>query len=353
MQLETGNWRLEIIDYMIMRKRFIIPIIVIVVIILIGTGVIVWWGDNSKPVSSTTNPIRFVIPRGRSASEVGNMLHKEGLIRNPLAFKIYLQVTNRTKTVQAGEFKLSPSLSLPEIVDVLYKGPLEIWVTIPEGLRREEVVDRFISGLELQGESATNFKSEFLTASKGKEGYLFPSTYLFPRDVSALKVVDTLTQTFQKRYDDARKGKTVRTKLTLEDTVTLASLIERETKTDAERPIVAGILFNRLDIGMALQVDATVQYAIASAKCLLPSACSSWWPTVLLNDLDINSSYNTYKFTDLPPAPIANPGASSLSAALFPEDSDYFYYIHEPNGQIHYAKTLTEHNANVRKYLGK
>jgi UPF0755 protein len=337
-----------------MKKRFLIPVSLLFAFLLFGLGGFVWWKENTKPVSSTASAVRFVIPKGRSAAEIGSELYKQGLIRNPLTFKVYLQLMGKTKTVQAGEFKLSPSLSLPEIVDALYKGPLEIWVTIPEGLRREEVVEKFVTGLELQGDSATAFRSDFLTASKNKEGYLFPSTYLFPRDVSSGKVVDTLTQTFQRKLDEAKAGKISQNNLSLEDTVTLASLIERETKTDTERPVVAGILLNRLRIGMALQVDATVQYALANLQLTTNNLQpKSWWPTVLLNDLEITSPYNTYKQTGLPPAPIANPGASSLSAALFPEENNYFYYIHDPSGQIHYAVTLSEHNANVRKYLGR
>lgn len=314
----------------------------------------VWWTQNSKAVSNDSNFVSFVISKGSSATVVGSNLYKQGLIRNTLAFKIYLQLTNRTKTVQAGEFKLSPSQNLRDIVNSLYKGPLEIWVTIPEGLRREEVVEKFITGLKLQDRLADGFRSEFLAASKNKEGYLFPSTYLFPRDISASNIVDTLTQTYQKKLNEVTAGRISKTNLSTDDTVTLASLIERETKTDEERPIVAGILLNRLKIGMALQVDATVQYALATINCSKSTfGCKNWWPTVLLGDLELNSPYNTYKYTGLPPAPIANPGLSSLTAALFPEDTGYLYYIHDSSGQIHYAKTLSEHNANVRKFLGK
>jgi UPF0755 protein len=133
--------------------------------------------------------------------------------------------------------------------------------------------------------------------------------------------------------------------LTFVEAVTLASIIERETKTDAERPIVAGILINRLNAGMPLQVDAAVQYAIGTSK--------DWWPILGLTDLKINSPFNTYKFAGLPPAPIANPGLSSLKAAFAPTATSYWYYIHDSTGQIHYAKTLAEHNANIAKFLGR
>jgi UPF0755 protein len=133
--------------------------------------------------------------------------------------------------------------------------------------------------------------------------------------------------------------------LSFADSVILASILERETKTDAERPVVAGILINRLNLGMPLQVDATVQYAVGTSK--------DWWPILTLEDLKVNSLYNTYKYAGLPPGPIANPGLSSLKAAFNPAQTDYLYYIHDPTGQIHYAKTLAEQNANIAKYLGK
>ena len=129
------------------------------------------------------------------------------------------------------------------------------------------------------------------------------------------------------------------------DQVILASLIERETKTDSERPIVAGIMMNRLEVGMALQIDAAVQYAVGTSK--------NWWPILTRDDLASSSPYNTYKFAGLPPSPIANAGLSSLMAAANPSKTDYWYYIHGTDGVIRYASTLSEHNENIRKYLGK
>ncbi|KKR62981.1 MAG: Aminodeoxychorismate lyase, partial [Candidatus Woesebacteria bacterium GW2011_GWA1_40_43] len=132
--------------------------------------------------------------------------------------------------------------------------------------------------------------------------------------------------------------------LTLKEIIMLASIIERETKMDEERPMVAGVLINRLNIDMGLQADATVQYAVGTA--------GNWWPILTKEDLLVNSPYNTYRFRGLPPAPIANPGLSSITAAVFPEESDYLYYLHDAKGQAYFARTLAEHNENVRQYLG-
>jgi UPF0755 protein len=248
-----------------------------------------------------------------------------------------LRVTGQITKIQSGEFKLTPSYSLFQTVNTIFKGPVELWVTIPEGLRREEIVQKFANGL---GKDAT-FVTDFLQASKGKEGYLFPDTYLLPRDMTAATIVKKMTDTFASKTQNLKNN----SGLSFDQAIVLASLLERETKTDAERPIVAGILIKRLNSDWPLQIDATVQYAVGTPK--------NWWPILTLDDLSIKSAFNTYKNQGLPPFPIANPGISSIKAVLNPVESDYWYYIHDNSGQIHYAKTLAEHNANIAKYLGK
>lgn len=317
-----------------MKKLLFLPLLAM---LAIATGV-VWFYINSQPVSVGKTFTNFVIVKGSSASQIGNKLESGGLIKSALAFKIYVRLTGQSGKLQSGEFRLSPSFTLFQNVTALFSGPVELWVTIPEGLRREEIAAKFATSLGKD----TVFTNEFLLASKGKEGYLFPETYLFPTEASAAAIVKKMTDTFNTKI----QGLTSKVpNLAFFESVTLASIIERETKTDAERPMVAGILINRLDAGMPLQVDAAVQYAVGNSK--------NWWPILSLADLKIDSKYNTYKYAGLPPAPIANPGLSSLKAALAPTSNDYWYYIHDSEGQIHYAKTLAEHNANVAKYLGK
>jgi UPF0755 protein len=285
-----------------------------------------WFYQNIKPVSATESFKDFLIVKGSGAIQIGNKLEKEGLIKSALAFKVYVQVTSASSKILAGEYRLSPNMSLLEVVGQLKRGPAEIWVTIPEGLRREEVASKFTSALGKD----ENFKKEFLAISDGEEGYLFPDTYLFPKTASASAIVNKMTSTFESVTKDLNLTS---------DQVILASLIERETKTNEERPVVAGILMNRLDIGMALQVDATLQYVKGT------------WGVVTTADKSLNSPYNTYKFASLPPGPIANPGLSSLKAAANPADTEYFYYLHDSKGNIYYAETLDEHDENIRKYL--
>jgi len=317
-----------------MKKLLFLPLLVVFTVATVA----IWFYINVQPASNNKNFNYFVINKGSSASQISNKLQSSGLIKSALAFKIYIQFTGQSGKFLSGEFRLTPSFSLFQTADTLFKGPVELWVTIPEGLRREEIAVRFAQVLNKD----SSFITEFLQASKGKEGYLFPDTYLFPMDASASAIVKKMTDTFTAKTQGLiPEGPN----LSFAETVTLASIIERETKTDTERPIVAGILIKRLDAGWPLQVDATVQYAVGMA--------SDWWPILTKDDLTIKSYYNTYKYAGLPPSPIANPGLSSLKAAFAPQESDYWYYIHDSQGQIHYARTLSEHNANIAKYIEK
>lgn len=325
-----------------MKKLFFAPLIVILLI----TAALVWFYINAQPVSGGRSFSNFVIAKGSSASQIGNKLQSAGFVKNGFAFKVYVQFTGQSAKLQAGEFRLSPSLSLFQTVDTLFKGPLEIWVTVPEGLRREEIADKFATALDKD----STFVDGFLQASKGEEGYLFPDTYLFPMDASASAIVNKMIGTFESKTSNLTVSGS---NLSFKEAVTLASLLERETKTNEERPVVAGILIKRLEAGWPLQVDASVQYAVATTKCSVQGAKCDWWAPLTKDDLSINSPYNTYKFQRLPPSPIANPGLSSLQAAFNPTPSPYWYYIHDQDGKIHYAKTLEEHNANIAKYLGK
>lgn len=304
-------------------------------ILVVSAGI--WFYQNSQPVSNIEKYDYIVISRGVSASQIGNKLEEAGFIKSALAFKIYVQFTGQSEKLQSGEFRLTPSHSLFQTVDLLFKGPVELWVTIPEGLRREEIAQKV--ALSLGKDDA--FVTEFLAETKGKEGYLFPDSYLFPREVTAASVAKKMIETFDSKTGDLSNN----SGLSFEQAIVLASLIERETKTNEERPVVAGILIKRLNAGWPLQVDASVQYAVGTSK--------DWWPTLTLEDLSIKSGYNTYTQKGIPPAPIANPGISSIRGALNPTDSEFWYYIHDLKGQIHYARTLEEHNENIAKYLSK
>jgi UPF0755 protein len=327
-----------------MKKILLISLILVILI----SGGLFWWLKNVEAPTEEKNYLDLVISKGSSATQIANKLKEIGLIKSPLAFRIYVQITNQAGKIPSGEYRLSSNLSLFNLVSQLIKGPTGVWVTIPEGLRREEIANEFTAALGQDNQ----FTQEFLNLSKGQEGFLFPDTYLFLKNASPSAVVNKMTATFDKRVDSKMKDDIKASGRSLAEVINLASLVERETKTDEERPVVAGVLLKRIEIGMPLQVDATVQYAIANSKLQIPNyKLENWWVETTIEDRKINSKYNTYKYAGLPPTPIANPGLSSIKAAIYPQDSPYLYYLHDANGQIHYATTLEEHNVNIRKYI--
>ena len=325
-------------------KKFSLLLVPVILLLFALIGGYVWYQGALGAPSNNEEIKRVVITKGASSEKIANTLQEAGVVKSALAFRLYTQLNNQTRNIPAGQFDVPQNLTVPEVMAELRKGPSQIWVTVPEGLRREEIPDRFIEVLGLEGEEAASFRAEFLQASEGMEGYLFPDTYLFPPEVTAATAVSTMRNTFDQKFTAEEQAKLDNLGLTLDEAVTLASLLERETFTKEERPVVAGILFNRLEIDMPLQIDATVQYAVGEP--------GNWWPKELTRDQIQNtrSPYNTYLNTGIPPAPIANPGLTSLLAIANPEDTDYFYYIHA-DGKIYYAEDLEGHNANIARYL--
>jgi UPF0755 protein len=175
---------------------------------------------------------------------------------------------------------------------------------------------------------------------------LFPDTYLVSKSISAEALLNHLHNTFENKVLLVLDDDINNSELSLKQILTLASLVQRESANDAEMPLIAGILFNRLDIGMPLQVDATLQYIKAYS-----SAEQNWWPTPTAADKNLDSPFNTYQKIGLPPSPICNPGLTAIEAVLTPQSTSAFYYIHDLSGKIHIAETLEGHNANVNQYL--
>jgi len=305
------------------------PFIGLLFLLGLSFGLFLFYRWATSPVNfKKTQPQIFVVPQGQSATIIAKRLKTEGFIKSRTVFKLLVDRKDLTTKLQAGDFRLSPSMNLNTIIDSLTHGSLDYWITFPEGLRVEEYADK------LAGKSAVN-PQEFILAAKPYEGQLFPDTYLIPQTASAQDIVTLLTDTFKEKSPTQDK-----------DLIILASLIEREAKHAQDRPLVSSVLHNRLKIGMALQIDATVQYILGQTD--------QWWKRNLSKeDLQTSSPYNTYLHPGLPPKSIANPGLDSLQAALNPAKTDYLYYVSDSSGYNHYATDLDGHNANVKKFLGK
>lgn len=317
----------------IMRKGLIVLIILIVVIV----GFIAWWKNGLSAVDSKDKSQKmFVIPKGTAIRTVGNELKREGLIKDPVVFFLYIKQNNLDKNIQAGSYRLSPSMDLPKIMDTLGHGTIDIWVTIPEGYRAEEIA-------AILKQNIPSYNDSWVEALKNEEGYLFPDTYLIPKDADVSTVISTLTNNFYTKIATIGLSKETPG---LSKIITIASLIEREAKYADDRPFVSSVIANRLDNGMALQIDATVQYIYG-----YNASTKKWWNEPTASQLKIPSLYNTYVHPGLPPAPICNPGLSAIEAAAHPSNTDYVYYVNDSKGKLHFATTLAEHNRNIEKYL--
>ncbi len=323
--------------------------VVLVVLSVASLSAYFWWKTQTAAPGLSDVEKSVIITKGSSGETIGRKLHEAGVIKNELAFKIYLRINNLSGKLPVGEFDIAQNLTVEEVIAVIQKGPQQVWITIPEGIRREQVPSRFVSGLGLTGAAADTFFDSFLALTEKEEGYLYPDTYLVPKEITAQGVVTMLKNEFQKNYIAIVKQTPI--EMTDNEIVTLASLIERETLKGEERPMVSGILYNRLQLGMPLQVDATVQYTLANMRCRNLKSCEDWWPTVLRGDYTIVAPFNTYKISGLPPHAIASPSKTALEAAATPKTNDYIYYLHDKGGTIHYARTLEEHNTNIAKYI--
>lgn len=316
------------------KNRKVIVLLGIIGLILLGA--LLWWKNGLTPANANNRSSKiFLVQKGSNIREIANNLKKEGLIKDPVVFFLLVKQLGIDNKIQAGDFRLSPSMNAQKIAESLTHGSLDVWITIPEGKRAEEIAEILEDTMPLYNESWRQTLIQY-------EGYLFPDTYLIPRDANIEYVVELLRNTFDLRFATVQNT----TNLTQEQIVILASMIEREVKHQEDRPIVSSVIHNRLEIGIPLQIDATVQYALG-----YHAGGRTWWKKGLTrDDLQIDSLYNTYKYPGLPPGPISNPGLSVLQAAANPANTDYLFYITDRSGINRYTRTNEEHNANIKKY---
>lgn len=333
--------------------------------LLAGTTYLYWqrWytGGIVESSSDSTEVVQIVISEGANAQEIGSLLLEKGLIADLNLWKIYVKLN--PLSLFAGSYSLPQNSSMEEIALILSKpAPKKgIWITIPEGKTREVTMEYFEKNLA--GFSEGNFSiaefdditknpdkhkfsadiQNFLDKYKPKdvslEGFLYPETYSFETDYTAQDVVEAMLKQFMAEVEslDIKASE-----YEFYEALTLASIVEKESLGVDDRPYVASVFANRLEINMLLQSDATVNYALGKSE-RRPS----------YSDIKTDSPYNTYKYAGLPPTPINSPRLASIAASLDPVDSDYLYFIHEEDGTPHFGETLKEHNRNVCKYLDK
>ena len=279
----------------------------------------------------------FNIPEGSSIKDIGKVLAEHRLIIDNVGFPFIVRVLHYDKSLKSGQYQVSDVHSVFQLLDILNKGvaPKQIKVTIPEGFTVEDIAK------VLYQKGVIKNSKDFILKAQKYEGFLFPDTYFFLKGESVEAVIKKMKSRFYevlpKDYEDKAEEKG----LTLYQAVILASIVEKEAKFDEDRPLVASVFLNRLKVGMPLQSDATINYVLKDKKLWLTD-----------KDLKIDSPYNTYTHTGLPPTPICNPGLKSLLAVVNAPKTDYYYFLTTKSGKAVFEKTLEEHNRDIRKYYG-
>lgn len=322
-----------------------------IVLSLFVGGALFWFvKEISQSAGGQGEPVVFEVKPGATGRGIAEELAGRKLISNPLAFRLLLSYKEKKEgaTLRAGHFKVDPSDDLKDVLDNLLEGDvLTRKATVPEGFTLEQTA----RSLEEQGicsgadfyaaldSDTLNLGWEF---PRELEGYLFPSTYEFPWECTGELAVRQMTSQFRASVEPLWEKRRKTAPLDLNDTIILASLVEREAQVPSERPTIAGVYINRIRKGMKLECDATVQFALGKQKAVL-----------LYSDLEIASPYNTYRYQGLPPGPICSPGLASIEAAMSPKKSDYLFYVRNDvknDGSHVFGRDFYEHEANIARY---
>lgn len=316
--------------------------------------------DIEKPASEADVPVLFSIEEGETAVSIAARLEEMGLIRDADLFRLYLRNQGIDAHLEAGDYDLNPKMNMVEIAQALQHARVEeIVVTIPEGWRAEQVAeflekqdimdgDKFMEMVESGGDFDYDFLRDRPAGSPTSlEGFLFPETYRIPKGAGPEALLQRMLNTFDRRVTTEMRAKAAQEGWTLYEAVTLASIVEREAVVPEERPVIASVYLNRLSAGMLLGADPTVQYALGYQP-----ATGQWWktPMSLEEYSGVDSPYNTYLYPGLPPGPICSPGLDSIRAVIEPAQTDYYYFVARGDGSHIFARTVEEHERNVREF---
>lgn len=342
----------------IKNSRFAIPIIVaVVLVIVIAIIYLVAFSAPHRHADFT----QFTVNNGHTDSnQVAENLATKGFIKHTWSFKIAFFFHGHPQ-IQPGSYKISKAMNVWQIAKIFSSEPNMKWVTISEGLRKEQIATILADKLHWSDDEVNKFVTTY-TAMKFDyvEGVYFPDTYLIPIDESPLQTAERMERHFDEQFAPYLK-EALAQNIQWTRVITLASIIQREAAGSEDMPLMAGILWNRLNQKIKLEVDATVQYArdslahYGTAPDLYQDKSytidGNWWKPIQVADKQIDSPFNTYLYKGLTSRPISNPGLDAITAVLHPEETDCLYYLHDNTRTIHCAKTLAEHEANIEQYL--
>lgn len=326
-------------------------ITIIVCLIMIFTGIKII-NDIKRPFNTTTDNISVVVDKGDSFNRIFKKLNKENLIKNKVLFKLYGKYKTGNKHIKPGKYTIDSSTSINEFINILREGKNnnEVKVTIPEGYNIEEIAEvldkkGIISKLEFLKSCKKYILPDYITADKKVryqlEGYLFPDTYRFKQGISGEKIIKEMLYQFRSQIKKIEKENNINNK-DMKRIITLASIVEKEARIDSDRAKIASVFNNRLIKNMRLQTDATVLYALGKYKKRLS-----------LNDLKVQSPYNTYKIKGLPIGPICNPGKPSIEAIINPAKTKYLYYVLENKKEHYFTDSYSEFLKAKKRYKHK
>jgi len=322
--------------------------------------------DRNEPIIvDEKEGVEFVVEKGATTSQIAEKLYEQGLIKNKTIFRLLSKVNGFDGTYKSGTHIVSDKLSYDEMMRVLSSNAVTRKVTIPEGKTVTQIADilyqnkiikdkaKFLNSVNTE-EFDYDFLKNLPKRQYKLEGYLFPDTYEFDYNASDREIITKMLDNFNKKFQQTYRDMIAELpiEMSLDDVVTMASLIEREARDPDERYVISGVLYNRLTSKdktlRKLQVDATVQYVLLKNT-------GSYKDRLLYEDLEIDDPYNTYLHEGLPPGPICCPGEASIKAALMPDDNDYYYYVAKGDaaGSHAFARTYKEHQANIKKYSSK
>lgn len=336
------------------KKRNKLISLLSILLILSGLAILsggAWWYWANQPYSDQETSEMIAITPGMTANQVGTELKRRNLIRSAQAFSVLASQLQADSKLFAGDYLLSTNMSPRTMLTKLLSGPQveAIRITIPEGYTTDQIVKLLVEkGIGTKEEyqkllAADSFNYDFLQGIPQDihrlDGFLFPDTYFLDQKSTPHTAIDFMLQRFQKELTPDVQTQLKAMNLSIRDWVILASLVEKEAVQDTDRSIIAGVLMNRLNQNMPLQVDATIQYILGTPKAKLYN-----------KDLQIPSPYNTYLNPGLPPGPIASPGHASLFAVLYPEKTNYLFYLAKPDGYHVFSQTFDEHLQNQKKY---
>ncbi len=327
-----------------------ILLILIFILCLSFTGWQVFTRQYSPVDLNDSSSIEVRVPDNSSARAVASLLEQNGLIRSERFFLSYCRQKGLDKDLKAGLYVFSRNQSLKEIALQISQGKVKsVLFTIPEGYTVRQIGDLLVKKQICTAQQwieavQADYKYDFLLSGQPKdekrlEGFLFPDTYTIDEKTSAQDIIAMMLDSFSQMWDKEYAEQAALKNSSVRYIITIASLIEREARIPEERTRISGVIYNRLQKGMPLQIDATVLYSLGEHK-----------DTVTYRDLEVNSPYNTYKYAGLPPGAIASPGRAAIDAALNPEDNSYYYYVAKGDKSHYFSTTYAEHLEAKRKY---